>query len=804
MDMGRMGDIALRFVAVPLCAALTACQGSYGGGESQEQKAGESDQQAQTLEEHFAANVQPRLDFCRSCHVPGAAADVEDGRDFMLSNNGSEDLANLEESHDRLDGEGQSSRILLMASGQETPHTGGAPWPEGSDAYAAMEITLRCFADPEGCEDLLGDSDGGDVEERPLLGSMHGGHKWFDFCDDKPDSAELPPDPRSLVQPGVSEGKAVNFNAYWVDCHAYPELVGEKPHPQTCGELRERTQRGERLMVGNGAVGAGHFFAGDASDSVLAIDAEQYNKLWLQWGLSERPENFDKLVSERYGMPIGEQRNPYPLPGEDPNETDGGSGQLPAFMTQLREPDGSWSGKMGFTCHACHSGGAGDLEENPELALLYGSGNSLQDIALMAREIGIAAQSPGVIFSLFATNRGTNNASDVNLFFFANQESGLRLDEYTLDVITSGSTASMDTPAWWNLGHRPLKFVDGYFAGDSSRVDLIFYTPLDGVFGGGEGEQWVRENAYNADLWMRSLKSPEYPMEIDTDLARQGAILFHNKNLWADNLDNPVPEPEGGNGSCAGCHGAYSPRFVHDPAYLADPALEGVASYVVPKEIIGTDPARVDTNNEAVSQYGTTSFLGYPETIGTDQDCGPQTRESIRGDRKPGYLAPPLYGIWATAPYFHNGSVPDVRGVLDPAERPDIWRRVSEPRPQGQPDAVVMGFDTNLERAYDPQRLGWKYDELACGGGGTVPFLNCNPSGGQPLVQDILELLYGNLIVAWNLGNITNLLQVTPPQVENRKTYNTHLFSQGNEGHEFTRVLTDQERRAIIEYLKTL
>jgi len=30
-----------------------------------------------------------------------------------------------------------------------------------------------------------------------------------------------------------------------------------------------------------------------------------------------------------------------------------------------------------------------------------------------------------------------------------------------------------------------------------------------------------------------------------------------------------------------------------------------------------------------------------------------------------GYQAPPLDGVWATAPYFHNGSVPTIADVLD-------------------------------------------------------------------------------------------------------------------------------------------
>lgn len=57
-----------------------------------------------------------------------------------------------------------------------------------------------------------------------------------------------------------------------------------------------------------------------------------------------------------------------------------------------------------------------------------------------------------------------------------------------------------------------------------------------------------------------------------------------------------------------------------------------------------------------------------------------------------GYLAPPLVGVWATAPYFHNGSVPDVRSVLLPSERPIAW--------------LPIGTDLG---DYDPERLGVRF-----------------------------------------------------------------------------------------------
>ena len=50
--------------------------------------------------------------------------------------------------------------------------------------------------------------------------------------------------------------------------------------------------------------------------------------------------------------------------------------------------------------------------------------------------------------------------------------------------------------------------------------------------------------------------------------------------------------------------------------------------------------------------------------------------EVVTDDPTPCYTAPPLDGVWATAPYFHNGSVPSIALVLDSTARPGSWRRV--------------------------------------------------------------------------------------------------------------------------------
>jgi hypothetical protein len=242
-----------------VCAAvlaLAACSGNYDGSAQGTGAPGGGQGQARNVGEHFSFNVQPAIAFCRSCHVPGGIGDTDDGRDFMLGSNPANDLSNLEASWERLGGNNPVSRILLMASGQETPHSGGAPWPQGGTHYRNMDILLACFADPDGCAARLAGANL-PTSDHPLLGSRRGGHPWFEFCEGAPDSAVLPTDPRSLVREGVNQDRAVYFNAWWRDCHADPELVGEDAEPRTCGELRTATEEGRRLIEGNGAIGAG-------------------------------------------------------------------------------------------------------------------------------------------------------------------------------------------------------------------------------------------------------------------------------------------------------------------------------------------------------------------------------------------------------------------------------------------------------------------------------------------------------------------------------------------------------------------
>jgi mono/diheme cytochrome c family protein len=176
---------------------------------------------------------------------------------------------------------------------------------------------------------------------------------------------------------------------------------------------------------------------------------------------------------------------------------------------------------------------------------------------------------------------------------------------------------------------------------------------------------------------------------------------------------------------CARCHGTYGTKWTYP-------------NKIVPLDVIGTDPNRYYGISEAFSRYYNRSWFGH-EKPGWLADDHPARAAG-------GYQAPPLDGIWATAPYFHNGSVPTVYYLLNSKTRPKIFTR---------------SYRTDKE-AYDPVRLGWKIKVL--------------DSGSDPRL----------------------------PASERRKVYDTTQPGRSNAGHTFGDKLTEEQRMAVIEYLKTL
>lgn len=110
-----------------------------------------------SVEEYFAARVKADLGVCRSCHVPGGAGDTDAGKRLMLSDDGTDDYVRLQSAWTSL-GEGVDDNLLLLNPAGRHAHSGGAPWPEGSQQHAEMKTLLGCWDQPERCESLIGGS----------------------------------------------------------------------------------------------------------------------------------------------------------------------------------------------------------------------------------------------------------------------------------------------------------------------------------------------------------------------------------------------------------------------------------------------------------------------------------------------------------------------------------------------------------------------------------------------------------------------------------------------------------------------
>jgi hypothetical protein len=83
-----------------------------------------------------------------------------------------------------------------------------------------------------------------------------------------------------------------------------------------------------------------------------------------------------------------------------------------------------------------------------------------------------------------------------------------------------------------------------------------------------------------------------------------------------------------------------------------------------------------------------------------------------------------------------------------------------------------------------------------------APYLPCSNDG--MTTADMFFASMANVVAAGNSLAYQSPPPVTDKQIQSRMVYNSYLYSQGNGGHTFTQSLTDEERWAILEYLRTL
>jgi len=290
---------------------------------------------------------------------------------------------------------------------------------------------------------------------------------------------------------------------------------------------------------------------------------------------------------------------------------------------------------------------------------------------------------------IFTETLGANPADRLTAALIAHRDRNTLQWNDSATVKLPETVIPSDVPAWWMLKKKNAMFYNGFGRGDFGRflMGAVLLTINDTLHAN-------KVDAHMPDVlaYLNQLEAPKYTKPIDKKLAGEGQVVYETH--------------------CGKCHGFYGD-------YASFP------NYLIPQSVIGTD-SLLNKNN-----YQYSDMIGWFNNSWFAKGDHPARLEPFNG-----YVAPPLEGVWITAPYLHNGSVPTMEALMDSHLRPTYWSR--------DPD----------KKLYDYDRLGWTY------------------------------------------------------QVEkgpcNKTVYNTTLPGYGNGGHTYGDKLEPRERKAVIEYLKTL
>ena len=406
------------------------------------------------------------------------------------------------------------------------------------------------------------------------------------------------------------------------------------------------------------------------------------------------------------GVPFDAYRAASPARGPDPTLAGrlGRNAELPYDLNATVDRNGVEL--VVSNCLACHGGrfdgelviGLGnafaDFSGNPMRAI-EGIGLLVEDGAPAEAWQRWADRIAAIAPYMVTDTVGVNPAPNLTMALMAHRDpSTLRWYEQPQLAPPPPTPLPTAVPPWWRMQKKHAMFYHGGGQGDHVPYmmlkSLVCTDTLDEA-------RMIDEWFTHVRAFIASIEPPTWPYAIDEALAAEGEDVF---NLH-----------------CAACHGIYDAEWSYP-------------NLVVPLEQVGTDPAyaRQAVEAERFIRWFNRSFYGR----------GAQARPA------PGYVAPPLDAVWATAPYLHNDSVPSIAALLDSSQRPAYWRHLDEPR------------------EYDQDALGWRFDTLQYGKDGAAD------------------------------------------AEEARAIYDTTRHGYGNGGHTFGDVLSEAERRAVIEYLKTL
>jgi len=251
----------------------------------------------------------------------------------------------------------------------------------------------------------------------------------------------------------------------------------------------------------------------------------------------------------------------------------------------------------------------------------------------------------------------------------------MNLTKYFMTSMPVDETVGQaDFPSVWNLGVRKGggRFLNWSCDTPAVRSVLIDSAlglgaapdpsnPIDGLQWSLSRRGWFVNRMAALDDFLSALPPPKYPFPIDAGLAKTGEPIYARY--------------------CASCHEPGAPK----------------TNTLIPMSEIRTDRERLDTWTQAAAD----------EANRRVKEMGIDRPDMVKQE---GYQSPPLDGLWMRAPYLHNGSVPNLREMLEPAAR----RSASFVRGYDVYDTVNVGFVCTGAAA---ERAGFRFDVKVRGDG---------------------------------------------------------------------------------------
>ena len=278
-----------------------------------------------------------------------------------------------------------------------------------------------------------------------------------------------------------------------------------------------------------------------------------------------------------------------------------------------------------------------------------------------------------------------------------------------------------DFPSAWNLNARDTPGFRMHWDGNFGSVEE---TLLSAALAVGAKPQTLDGKAFDRiEQYLRTLKPPAYPYRLDEARAAAGAGIF--------------------NTSCAECHALGSAT-----AGATTANERRLVGRVTANDELGADSARLNA-------FSPLYAARLPVALNQNYARSQFAFRSVH--KTGGYANVPLDGIWARAPYLHNGSVPTLRDLLQPEPcRPPRFHRGSD--------------------VYDPANVGFvSYAE---------------PTADAACLQRPDAFRPGPTF--WDAPPDAHLF-----------VFDTRLPGNHNTGHAWGTVLNVEEKEQLLEFLKT-